>query len=139
MLSKATFAEWPNTTSDFSLRNGVAPAGKLAACRKSRFVTSPAGTEKVGLWSVVNDQQKYSPTIDFVRIFVRVSKCNSVLIFHTGGLSSFSFQTSHVRQETGERVPAAQNFIECPCVSASSCTLPYVVGFTRGFWRMPKR
>eukprot|EP00903_Cladosiphon_okamuranus_P006401 g6266.t1 len=45
-LSKATFVEWPNTTSDFSLRRGAAPAGKLAACRQSRFITSPLGSDK---------------------------------------------------------------------------------------------
>lgn len=48
VLSKATFVEWPNTTSNFSLDRGVAPAGKLAARHKSRFVNQP-GTEMVGI------------------------------------------------------------------------------------------
>lgn len=49
MLSRATFVEWPNTTSNFSLHRGVAPHGKLVAHHKSRFLDlRPGGTETVG-------------------------------------------------------------------------------------------
>lgn len=48
MLSQATFVEWPNTTSDFSLRRGVAPAGKLDTFHKSRFVNRAPTSERVG-------------------------------------------------------------------------------------------
>lgn len=30
LLSRATFAEWPNTTCDFSIERGLAPPGKLS-------------------------------------------------------------------------------------------------------------
>ncbi|CAM9756213.1 unnamed protein product, partial [Ectocarpus sp. 4 AP-2014] len=42
-LSKATFAEWPNTTSNFSLHRGVVPAGKLTSHHKSRFANQYEG------------------------------------------------------------------------------------------------
>lgn len=53
VLSRATFAEWPNTTSNFSLHGGVAPPGKLAAHRKSRFLgLPPGGSETVCVWYI---------------------------------------------------------------------------------------
>ena len=55
VLSKATFVEWPNTTSNFSLHRGVAPAGKLAANHKSRFVKLPPGSERVSSGHTEND------------------------------------------------------------------------------------
>lgn len=67
VLSKATFAEWPNTTSDFALRRGIAPTGKLAAHHKSRF-ESGNGREKVGTtceedawWPVSHRDEKLLP------------------------------------------------------------------------------
>jgi len=51
VLSRATFVEWPNTTSNFSLQRGVAPPGKLTAHHKSRFLgLRRGGSETVGMW-----------------------------------------------------------------------------------------
>lgn len=54
LLSRATFAEWPNTTCDFSIQRGLAPPGKLSISKakvvdrsgKAQVSTERNGSER---------------------------------------------------------------------------------------------